>query len=141
MDAAPPQLSHSWLRARAAAGRSLSVRLPSPLMSLVLCALLPGIIGWQNRTIVTGSAVMSVVWDRAGGNVTTALVNTLVRSWDVLTGEPTCTLQGHTTNVYTVAYSPDGRYLASGSGDSAVKIWDTATGDCLHTLTRALWTR
>src|SRR5262249_51277158 len=33
-----------------------------------------------------------------------------------------------------VAYSPDGRRLASASWDGKVKIWDAVTGECLRTL-------
>jgi WD40 repeat protein len=42
------------------------------------------------------------------------------------------TLQGHTSGVMRVVYSPDGRRLASASNDHTVKIWDAATGqECL----------
>jgi serine/threonine protein kinase len=44
------------------------------------------------------------------------------------------TLEGHTHSVLAVAYSPDGRRLASGSADRTVKIWDSATGKDLLTL-------
>jgi WD40 repeat protein len=44
------------------------------------------------------------------------------------------TLAGHTDAVYALAFSPDGRLLASGSGDSTVRVWDTATGELLRTL-------
>jgi WD40 repeat protein len=37
-------------------------------------------------------------------------------------------LQGHTDSVWWVAFSPDGKHLASGSSDRTVKLWDTATG-------------
>jgi WD40 repeat protein len=30
--------------------------------------------------------------------------------------------------VYSVAFSPDGTILASGSGDHKIKLWDVATG-------------
>jgi WD40 repeat protein/serine/threonine protein kinase len=44
------------------------------------------------------------------------------------------TLQGHTGNIHSVAYSPDGKRLASGSGDTTVKVWDAQTGQELLTL-------
>ncbi|KAJ7854836.1 hypothetical protein B0H14DRAFT_3648960 [Mycena olivaceomarginata] len=40
-------------------------------------------------------------------------------------GEP---LAGHTGSVWSVAFSPDGARIASGSHDSTVRVWDTATG-------------
>jgi len=37
-------------------------------------------------------------------------------------------LTGHSSIVFVVAFSPNGKRVASGSGDKLVKIWDTATG-------------
>ncbi|MFD8079282.1 NB-ARC domain-containing protein, partial [Streptomyces sp. NPDC059718] len=45
------------------------------------------------------------------------------------------TLTGHTSPVHSVAISPDGTWLATASGDRAVRIWDRATGTCTSTLT------
>jgi WD40 repeat protein len=33
-----------------------------------------------------------------------------------------------------VAFSSDGKTLASGSYDGSIKLWDMLTGECLHTL-------
>ncbi|KAF6806138.1 hypothetical protein CPLU01_15929 [Colletotrichum plurivorum] len=44
------------------------------------------------------------------------------------------TLEGHSNGVLSVAFSRDGRQLASGSYDNTVKLWDTATGQCQQTL-------
>ena len=43
-------------------------------------------------------------------------------------GEPVCTLTGHSDLVRSVAYSPDGKHIVSGSDDSTVKVWDSQTG-------------
>ncbi|WPJ64265.1 hypothetical protein SMAC4_13771 [Sordaria macrospora] len=44
------------------------------------------------------------------------------------------TLEGHSNGVNSVAFSPDGQRLASGSYDHTIKIWDPASGSCLQTL-------
>ena len=41
----------------------------------------------------------------------------------------------HSAIIYSVAYSPDGKYLASGSGDKTIKLWEVETGRLLRTLT------
>ena len=51
-----------------------------------------------------------------------------MKLWDTSTGENTFTLEGHTQAVWSVALSPDGKQLASGSSDGTAKVWDVATG-------------
>ncbi|WP_027404612.1 protein kinase domain-containing protein [Aphanizomenon flos-aquae] len=45
------------------------------------------------------------------------------------------TLEGHSSSVNSVAYSPDGQTLASGSSDTTIKLWNVRTGNILQTFT------
>lgn len=44
------------------------------------------------------------------------------------------TLEGHYNSVLSATYSPDGKYIASGSKDRTIKIWELKKGNCLQTL-------
>ncbi|HSK04477.1 MAG TPA: WD40 repeat domain-containing protein, partial [Kofleriaceae bacterium] len=47
------------------------------------------------------------------------------------------TLAGHTDKLWDVAYSPDGRWLASASADRTARIWNAETGALRATITHA----
>ncbi len=44
------------------------------------------------------------------------------------------TFRGHKDWIGRIAWSPDGRMLASPSADRTVRLWDAGTGECLQTL-------
>ena len=48
--------------------------------------------------------------------------------WDLRTGTVVGVLHGHEGPVNTLAYSPDGKCLASGSTDKTIRLWDPAAG-------------
>ncbi|MCV3214580.1 hypothetical protein OGM63_13835, partial [Plectonema radiosum NIES-515] len=54
---------------------------------------------------------------------------------DISTGKVIRTLTGHSSSVTSVAFSSDGKTVASGSYDNTIKIWDISTGKVIRTLT------
>jgi WD40 repeat protein len=138
-------------------GRRVAVRLGVACLGLVAVWLVLGQLGlvpqWPlsprqpelRATLKIGGPVSSVAFSPDGntlasaGGLSTAAAGTAgkdytIRLWDVATGQERATLQGHTEAVCSVAYSPDGKTLASGSGDGTIRLWDVATGQGRATL-------
>jgi RNA polymerase sigma factor (sigma-70 family) len=48
--------------------------------------------------------------------------------WDIATAKEIRRLEGHQGSVPSIAFSPDGTSLASGSADKTIRLWDVGTG-------------
>ncbi|MCL1471867.1 trypsin-like peptidase domain-containing protein [Argonema antarcticum] len=59
----------------------------------------------------------------------------IIKIWNKSTGKELRTLTGHLDFVNSVAFSADGKILASGSSDKTIKIWNPNTGELLRTFT------
>ncbi|MDY7108687.1 MAG: dockerin type I domain-containing protein [Planctomycetota bacterium] len=99
---------------------------------------LPG--GQQLAAIYTGSYVQDVACSPAEDIVAAAGADNTVKLYNAQTGEWLRTLSGHTDNVSTIAFSPDGEIIASGAGgfddthEASIKLWRVSDGELLRTL-------
>ena len=67
---------------------------------------------------------------------TQVAVSTYIGVWiyDAQTGEELSLITGqHEKPIYTAAYSPDGKTIATGSGDGTVRLWNTHTEKSIKT--------
>ena len=95
--------------------------------------LLPAAISTDGRFLATSGSYYFNGWAKER-------FDPAIRIWDLATGQEVVTLEGHEQPVLVLAFSPDGRLLASYSGDwrttkgRTLQIWDTATGRELRRL-------
>src|SRR5206468_3316509 len=78
----------------------------------------------DGKRIVSGSGGLAPPGEDGAGEV---------KVWDAQTGQEQLTLNGHTSVVKSVAFSPDGKRIVSAGGDKfnkpgEVKVWDARTG-------------
>jgi RNA polymerase sigma factor (sigma-70 family) len=81
--------------------------------------------GRQRAVIRSGpDRPVSVLAYSPDGKVLAGAKDRRVYFWDVRTGKELETRQGHSLEVVSAAFSPDGRTLVSGSKDSTALVWD-----------------
>ncbi len=79
--------------------------------------------------------VLSVVFSHDGKHIASACQQDgTARVWDAATGMELMILRGHGDVVTSVAFSPDGNRVVTGSRDRSVRVWDSITGCELLTL-------
>jgi WD40 repeat protein len=71
--------------------------------------------------------VLSVSWSPDGTRLATGSWDGTAKVWDASSGLELLTLRGFGGQVFSVAFSRDGK-LATGSWDGTAKIWDAASG-------------
>jgi WD40 repeat protein len=73
----------------------------------------------DGTSLATGGSLNDRGYYGLGGTITV---------WDVATGKERVTFAGHRDRVYSLAFSPDGKLLATGGDDGKVILWDWKTG-------------
>lgn len=83
-----------------------------------------------------GNPIFSLCWMPGNGSDTlvSGSGDHRVRLWNVERGECSRVLEGHTSGVWTVACSSDGRYLVSGDEHHIIKLWNLNSGEYLKNL-------
>jgi WD40 repeat protein len=75
----------------------------------------------------------------ADGKTLVAAASHSIRLWNLTGSGERLVLSGHNAGIPNVAFSPDGKLLASPSRDRSVKIWQTDTGKPIRTLGGLPW--
>lgn len=104
------------------AGQRLPISVPRPGPERI------SVVAVQTLSPITAAAM-----SRDMRFIATAVDGRSLVIWDTAAGRPVRTLVGHQKTIHSLAFSPDGKQLLSGSADATAILWDPATGEQIRT--------
>ncbi|MXZ00441.1 WD40 repeat domain-containing protein [Candidatus Poribacteria bacterium] len=84
------------------------------------------------RIDVGEGPINALAYSRSANQIAVAAANS-IHIYDANTYKELIVLVGHTDLVSTVAFSPNGKRLVSGSLDETMRLWNTSTGKLIRT--------
>ena len=116
----PP--SSSWLHQHYSVGLSQEVKVVKGLST-----------GWGTCfcTVQLDQNILALAYWK--DTIAVGLESNHIITLNAITGSKIAVLSGHTGTVLSLAFSPDGTSLVSGSSDKTIKLWDMQTGGVVKT--------
>ncbi|KAI9595436.1 WD40-repeat-containing domain protein [Syncephalis fuscata] len=92
-----------------------------------------------HKTTKQDYEINEIGWNRAGDQffLTTNLGQVKILSYPSL--DEVTTLSAHTSNCYCLDFDSSGRYMATGSADAIVSLWDLTESLCVNTFCELEW--